>query len=234
MVLAGALVEDSRENLVRIPPAGAVARRNTARVADRWRLRRALAEAAGGERLHAWRADGLAAWRAAMDRSLTGAGAGRPPLLGRIEASLADVRVRDAVLLTLVPGTGDLAERSLSGCGGGADGADGPNGADGQTVRRTAEALGRIWDSNRGSPPDHALATAGADVLEQVVAHARGGPQAPALTLLALLAWWQGDGARAGVLIDRALHRDPGHRLALLLRHALAGALSPGWLRRRG
>jgi len=52
------------------------------------------------------------------------------------------------------------------------------------------------------------------------------------LTLLALLAWWQADGTRAGVLLDRALEADPAHRLAQLLNDALAGGLAPGWVRR--
>ena len=59
-------------------------------------------------------------------------------------------------------------------------------------------------------------------VLEALVAHGRAGAQAPALTLLALLAWWRGDGARARVLLDRALEDDPDYRLARLLDDALA------------
>jgi len=223
MVLAGALVADTREDLVRIHPASAAPRRNTARVAERWRARQVDAGAAGDETLDRWRADGLAAWRAAMDRSLDGDAAARPVLLGRIEASLADVRVRDAVLLALVPETGDLPERSLVAA---------PDRPGGEVAHGTSDALGAIIDTRRGVPPDDALAAAGAEVLERVVAHARAEHQAPALTLLALLAWWQADGARAGVLLDRALEADPAHRLAHLLSDALAGGLAPGWVRR--
>lgn len=223
MVLAGALVEDSREDLVRIPPASAGARRNTVRVADRWRARRASADLAGARRLDRWCAEGLAAWRTALDRSLAGDAPARPALLGRIEASLTDVRVRDAVLLALVPGTGNLPERSLVGR------ADRP---EAEIAHGTSDALGAILDSRRGLPPDDVLVAAGAEVLERVVAHAHGKYQAPALTLLAVLAWWQGDGARASVLLDRALAVDPNHRLALLLGEVLAGGLAPGWVRR--
>jgi len=82
------------------------------------------------------------------------------------------------------------------------------------------------------SASDEELARAGVEVLEAVVAHTRTADQAAALTLLALIAWWQADGARAGVLLGRALDGDPDHRLALLLTEALARGLSPGWIRR--
>ncbi|HEY8721025.1 DUF4192 domain-containing protein, partial [Pengzhenrongella sp.] len=223
MVLAGALVADSREDLARIEPAPAAARRNTARVAERCRARQVDARAAGDEQLGRWRAHGLAAWRAALDRSLAGDPVVRPDLLGRIEASLGDVRVRDAVLLALVPGTGDLPERSIIGTVD-ATSRDGAHG--------TSGALGAITDTRRGVPPDDVLVAAGVEVLERVVAHARAEHQAPSLTLLAMLAWWRGDGTRAGVLLDRALEADPAHRLAHLLSDAVAGGLAPGWVRR--
>ena len=77
---------------------------------------------------------------------------------------------------------------------------------------------------------------------ERATAVARGGPrgrgrpgqtgaQAPALTLLALLAWWRGDGARARVLLDGSLDAEPGYRLAELLDDALRAAIPPGWVR---
>ncbi|WP_282945009.1 DUF4192 family protein [Cellulomonas endometrii] len=81
--------------------------------------------------------------------------------------------------------------------------------------------------------PDQDVAEAGQALLEQVVAHGRSERQAPALTLLALLAWWEGDGVRAAVLVERALGHDPGHRLAELLDRALGAGLPPGWMRRR-
>jgi hypothetical protein len=53
---------------------------------------------------------------------------------------------------------------------------------------------------------------------------------APA-TLLAVSAWLRGDGAMAGVALDRALDSEPGYRLAELLRHALAACLPPAEIR---
>ena len=55
---------------------------------------------------------------------------------------------------------------------------------------------------------------------------------AAALTLLALLSWWQSEATRARALNDRALELDPEHRLARLLDDALATGLRPGWVRR--
>jgi hypothetical protein len=53
---------------------------------------------------------------------------------------------------------------------------------------------------------------------------------APA-TLLAVGAWLRGDGAMAGVALDRALSADRGYRLARLLGQALAACLPPDELR---
>ncbi|MCV2488115.1 DUF4192 domain-containing protein, partial [Geodermatophilus sp. YIM 151500] len=53
---------------------------------------------------------------------------------------------------------------------------------------------------------------------------------APA-TLLAVAAWLRGDGAMAGIALDRALAGDPGYALAGLLARALAACLPPAELR---
>lgn len=64
--------------------------------------------------------------------------------------------------------------------------------------------------------------------LAESVARATPPPfDAPACTLLAWLAYARGDGARANVALDRALHGDPQYSLALLLRHALDAAVPP-------
>ncbi|MGV8965153.1 MAG: DUF4192 domain-containing protein [Cellulomonas sp.] len=222
MVLAGSLVADSRDELAWIEPAAAAQRRNATRVAQRARARRVEAMAAGDGALHRWRAEGLAAWREATLRSAGGTSA-PPALLGRIEAALADVRVRDAVLIALVPGTGDLPERTLVG---------GPGRPGGEVAHGTSAALNAVMDPQHGIAPDEVQVGAGVDVLEQVVAHTRSADHAPALTLLALIAWWRADGTRAGVLLERAIDLDPAHRLAVLLSEALSRGMAPGWRRR--
>ncbi|QCB93416.1 DUF4192 domain-containing protein [Cellulomonas shaoxiangyii] len=249
MVLAGSVVADRREDVARIANANADARRSVARARRRWEAARLRAACRDEAAVAVWRSASLRAWReevaegaaphsaveggpdgdeaASVDGSVdrtdaAGAAGGRTTLsrLGRIEAGLADRRVRDAVLVTLVPGTGLLPERSVR--------SPHPDPAD---DRLLGEAMARVADPSAGVPPPvtsrrHEL------VLEEVVAHGRRDAQAPALTLLGLLAWWRGDGARAGLLLERALEHDEAYRLAALLARALGAGLPPGWVRR--
>jgi hypothetical protein len=124
------------------------------------------------------------------------------------------------VLVALVPGTSDLPERCV------------------RTVPSTPEldralgaAMALILDPNRGVVPPARETAVHEAVLEEVVARGRSGAQAPALTLLALLSWWRGDGARARLLLDSALDADPEYHLAELLDDALLAAIPPGWVR---
>ncbi|TQL03942.1 DUF4192 domain-containing protein [Cellulomonas sp. SLBN-39] len=224
MVLEGVAVAASRADVARIALAPAEARRSVARVRARWAAAARDAHAAGGEGLAAWRAGVLAAWRVEVARAGDPTAVPARPTglacLGRIEAGLADRRVRDAVLVTFVPGTGRLAERSLAGAG--------PEPADDAAI---GQAVAAVVDPARAVPPPSTTGLHEA-VLERVVAHGARGAQAPALTLLGLLAWWRGDGARAGVLVGMALEDEPGHRLALLLEGTLDAGLAPGWVRR--
>lgn len=151
----------------------------------------------------------------------TGADALAPAALGRLAAALADVPVRDAVLLWCVPGHDDAARST-------AVGEAGPDLED-----ATAAAIASVVDADRAAAPDADRAAAAVAVLEAVAAHAPRRLAAPALTLLAFLAWWSGDGGRAGYRLDAALAAEPGHRLARLLDAALRAGLPPGWLRRR-
>ena len=82
-----------------------------------------------------------------------------------------------------------------------------------------------------GTAPESAVLRAARLALEHVVAHAPVEGRTPALTVLAWLAWWGGDGARAAVLVNQALEGDSGYRLALLLDHALTHGIPPGWAR---
>ena len=56
---------------------------------------------------------------------------------------------------------------------------------------------------------------------------AQPGYAAAPASLLALTAWQAGDGAMANLALDRALADDPGYRMALLLREALAAGAPP-------
>ena len=74
---------------------------------------------------------------------------------------------------------------------------------------------------------------AGAEVLWAELTRRAPAPldAAPA-TLLALTAWVRGDGAMAGVALDRALASEPSYTLAGLLRTALHQCMSPAQVRR--
>ncbi len=243
MVLEGLLVAPTRDELVRLPVTTPAQRRAARRAAERWRDRGA--GAAPGAAAHRWRRDGLGLWREAVDRLLAPDDAapghaglraaplrggptvvgptvfGERPALpeatatGRLLAALEDVLVRDAVLVSFVEGNDRVADRLVAG----------------ETGAAIGQALGAITDPDHGRRPDPERAAAARAVLEHAVAHTTRGRHAPALTLLAVLAWWEGDGARAGLLVDRALAADPTHRLALLVDQALAAGMPPGWAR---
>lgn len=223
MVLAGSSVATCREDVGRIRPAGAEARRSVARVRRRWQARGLRAHDEGVAALEQWRRDGVAAWRRAVGEQLDRDAGPTAAALGRLEAALADLRVRDAVLVALVPGQGDLPERCVRG--------ERPGVEDDAALGR---ALALVVDPLDGVPAPPAATRVHEAVLEAVVAHGERGGQAPAATLLGLLAWWRGDGARAGILLDRALADDEGYRLARLVAQSLACGVPPGWVRATG
>lgn len=171
-----------------------------------------------------WGAESLDLWRSAM-RAAADVRPGQPltlsPVdLGKIGAALADTPVRDAVLLSLAPGTEEAALRTAR------------RQVDGDTDTATGAVMARIVDPEQGVPPDEAITRAARHVLEAVVTHVPRNRRAPAYLLLALIAWWRGDGGLAAERVSDALGVDPGYRLALLLRGAIAGGVPPGWVRR--
>ena len=236
MVLRGERPARSREELVGVPAVDPRRRRAARRAAERWRQRGL--HAPDDRALRQWRRGGLTLWR-----ELTGAvaaagteGAAQShadpydgpsvagpscvldaPALGRLRAALDDVLVRDAVLVSLVPGCADVAEALV----------DGDTGAD---VDRALEV---IVDASRGAPPLDDVVHPARAVLTEVAAHSAGASHAPSLTLLAMIAWWSGDGARASVLVERALEAEPDHRLGHLVRETLEAAMPPGWVKAR-
>ncbi|GAB2480394.1 hypothetical protein GCM10027063_23210 [Promicromonospora xylanilytica] len=259
MVLEGRTVAGTREERYALRPAPEAARTQARRAAARWsdthrrllnrtrfpdgggpvdgtapvdaparRSRGPLAsssQALRAEReLAEWGAQSLDLWRSAV-RAAAGAGPGQkatlaPVDLGKIGAALADTPVRDAVLLSLAPGTEETASRTAR------------RQVDGDTDTATGAVMARIVDPELGVPPDEKLTRAARDVLEAVVTHVPRNRRAPAYLLLALVAWWHGDGGLAAERVADALGVDPGYRLALLLRGAIVGGVPPGWVRR--
>ncbi|KZM36083.1 DUF4192 domain-containing protein [Oerskovia enterophila] len=223
MVLAGAAVAPSRAHSFAIPVLEPALRRRAVRASARWRADREKALAVGGDAAARWRAGGLEAWRSAVAVAERREGVGEtalpPALLGRLEAALESIPVRDAVLLSFAAGTEDVARLT-------ATAVPGP-----QVEAGTASAIAAMVDPAVGLPPDPDVVRSARTVLEAVVGAGRTGRQAPALTLLALLAWWEGDGGLAADRLRRALDADPAYRLALLVRSALEAGLAPGWAR---
>ncbi|MGW2094851.1 DUF4192 domain-containing protein [Promicromonospora sukumoe] len=171
-----------------------------------------------------WGAESLDLWRSAV-RVMADAQPGQPVTLspvdlGKLGAALADTPVRDAVLLTLVPGTAETALLTAR------------RETDGDTDRSTGAVMAQIVDPDRGIPPDEEVTRPARAVLEAVVKHVPRNRRAPAYLLLAILAWWHGDGGLAAERVSDALGVDPDHRLALVLRSAIAGGVPPGWVRR--
>ena len=220
MVLAGSAVADRREDVATITPARAESRRSVARVRARWSARGASAAAQGPVALESWRLGSVAAWREEVVRVAGDPSSERGSATGRLEAGLRDLRVRDALLIALVPGTGTTSEEYVRGPH------PGPSANDG-----LAEALAKVYDPVAGVRPPGEVTDVHVRVLEQVIAHGRAGEQAPALTLLGMLAWWSGAGARAALLIERALRDDRDYRLAARYAQAGAAGLPPGWVR---
>lgn len=67
------------------------------------------------------------------------------------------------------------------------------------------------------------------ELLTLIAAHMDGKAQAPARTLLALIAWWSGNGALAARHLEEALSADPTYRFAQLLAVTVDRAIPPGW-----
>ena len=234
MVLDGIPVAASRDDLGWIGVVDPAARKAARRARVRWQARAVAASGSViGAEAHRWRAAGLSLWRdltaRAADAWAVAEPAGvtdsrarcpweppGPAEVGRLLAALDDVLVRDAALLSCVPGAGRVADRLVAG----------DRGPD------VGTALAAIVDPVNGQRPDISRTAAARAVLEHAAAHAPRTGHAPTLTLLALLAWWEGDGARAGVLVDRALAADPDHHMAVLLSDALAVGMPPGWVAR--
>lgn len=262
MVLEGRTVAGTREERYALRPAPEAARTQARRAAARWtdtyrqllnatrfpdgggpidrtvptgRTERSAGGALGRRAvethvLHAeralgeWGAESLGLWRSAARRAAD-ARSGQPltlsPVdLGKIGAALADTFVRDAVLLSLAPGTEETALRTAR------------RQADDGTGTATGSVMAQIVDPEQGVPPDEDITRPARQVLEAVVAHVPRNRRAPAYLLLALVAWWHGDGGLAAERVSDALGVDPDYRLALLLRGAIVGGVPPGWVRR--
>jgi hypothetical protein len=173
--------------------------------------------------------DGAAARKTAPEgggaRERSDGRATAPRVLGRIEAALTDRVLRDAVLLTILAPGSALPDRVLAG----GDAGCGPDGV--PVGPQIGAVLDSLLSAGGARRPDPVATATAVRVLERVVAHGRVRRQAPARTLLALVAWWTGDGPRASVLVERALRDDPTHGLAHRVRRLVDSGTPPAWVR---
>ncbi len=190
--------------------AGAQARRNAGRAIQRWRARKS----ADPER---WREKSWALWVEALALAERSAQPITPSTAGKIVAALQDLRVRDAAVLSLVPGSDRAAVGVLHG----------------RNDTMVAAALSTVLEPAHAVRPDSARADAARMVCAALCAHAPRKQRAPMITILAFMAWWDGDATRATHLCDQALSVDPGYTLAELLDATIRCHLEPGWLRGR-
>lgn len=190
-----------------LPQADEAARRRVERAGARWDAHRDADPAA-------WRRRSLALWRDACRATRDGALPG-DAASGRLVAALHDRAVRDAILVTLIPGWRGLAERI----------AEGRADADVQT------ALGALLSPERGERPRPGIVEPAWDLCSWLATRARPARRAPMLTLCALIAWWEGDAAQSAALLARATRSDETYRLALLLECTIGAGIEPGWRR---
>jgi hypothetical protein len=128
-----------------------------------------------------------------------------PAELPALAASLRDPELRDAIMVSLVPGTGELPEALLSG---------------------KQVDLGAVLRA----VPDGELTRRGEEALAVLARAAARADRAHPVATLALLSWWSGHGTRARLLADHALQLDPDHALAGLVQEMLAAVLCPPWV----
>lgn len=225
MVFAGASIAEHRGSATEVVPAPKEARYNVRRVARRWAARRAGLSSAGTDRssgawveeLRPWYRESLRSWQAALEA--VGRHEAVPPrVLGRIDAALHDNYLRDLIVASAVMGP----ERVT-------DALDEPE----PHVRgRVNEAFDALFDPVAALEPQRERIAAVDGALRAVLAHASDGRHAPAATILAVVAWWSGDGASANDWLGQALGADEAYSFALLLANAVDAGLPPGWARR--
>lgn len=167
---------------------------------------------AGSARWTAWQRESIGLFDAAAHRYLAGPSSLPPHEAGRLLAAMVDATTRDV-----------LATRWTRWCEALAPSPD--DDALTRSVRKLVHDL--------PAPPDLTepkVHEAVERLLVDLAVCVDGvGALAP-LALLAMHSWSNGEGARAGVAIDRALVIDPEYRLAGLVDSLLRSGLAPSWV----
>ncbi|MFM6848553.1 MAG: DUF4192 family protein [Terrabacter sp.] len=189
--------------------------------------------------------DALVAWGGMLHGDIEGFGLEH--WLPAVVGPLRDIEFRDAVVGWLCPGSASLASfpddlvtmlevflgpdlRVLSSAASAAsvDSADPAAPALSPALGRDGAAAGLAdLDSGWDDWDDAAVPRLLLSRLEAVCRMTPAAHAAPLLAVLASLAWWCGDGARAGIAADRALALEPDHRLSRIVRDSLDHGLRP-------
>jgi hypothetical protein len=141
-----------------------------------------------------------------------------PRTAGLLLAGMQDVSIRDAFMLTCVPGAGEEAERLAM------------NG----TVTPLVDRLfAGVFHESYAIEPEPSLGEPAISLLFSLARQATGRRAAPPLALLGWLFWWRGNGAIALHCLEAAVAADCEHRLARLLLCSLEQGIGPGWAQRR-
>lgn len=90
--------------------------------------------------------------------------------------------------------------------------------------------MSHLFTAGRAHRPGPHLAEH-VEALTYLVAHLPPTHQVSPRTLLALIAWWQGNGALADRHLEHAMAIDPSYRLARLIQQAVSNAIPPDWAR---
>ncbi len=188
----------------------------------------------------------MAAWSQVLHGEVDGDGL--DDLVPALVGPLRDVTFRDALIAWLCPGAVPLTEYppslvALLEAFVGSDVRGASAAAAAPRPRRGRRKRGRRLGDRLDRRPDTRAAQAGEDWreweeagaphqvqarLESVCRATPAAHAAPLLAIVASIAWWRGDGARAGVAVDTALDLEPDHRLARLLRQSLDLGLRGG------
>ena len=183
-------------------------RTKVSRAQQRWRQRRSPDPVA-------WRVDSWEAWRYARDAVTNGVQLD-PPAIGRLIAGLADIAVRDAVVVAMTDGGDALAEHLVRG------------GND----EEVSQALSSMTDIRAGVAPRLEAAQSVMDLCANVAASSARQYRTPVLTIAAIMMWWAGSPVCAKALLAHALHEDPHYVLARLIDEVVDHGIEPGWLAR--
>ena len=149
-------------------------------------------------------------------------------LLGEVEgwssdqldlALLNDSHLRDAVFVRLAAVPGVVRVRFLAQL----------------LAGQTPADLSQHWDSLFAGPPDRELLARGEQVLAALARRGTAAERGPVLAVLALLAWYRGNGVRTRLLMERLRAENPVlpeelPRLAGLVEMLCATGTAPPWV----